>query len=239
MEFFYVLCCLIRYIMKKIHFGHIIRIFQPFVAGIACLVVSIFLSFAFSYAGTSLEEDVKRIQNLYEGIEDMSGSFIQKSHIKDLKRIDTYSGQFFIKQPMKVKWMYDGSVNQEVLINDDEIIIYQKKDKQVFRGKFDENTYGRAPIALLSGFGKIQEKFSISEKEGRLLLKLKKQVVGIQSIELELCNNEFPIRSFTIYDSHANKIVITVKDVKINTGLKDKMFEPSLPKDTTLFEHDF
>lgn len=232
------LCCLIRYIMRKIFFGHLLHIFQPFVGRIGCLTVSIFLSFAVSYA-TSLDEDIKRIQDVYEDIRDMKGKFIQKSHIKDLKRTDTYSGKFFIKQPMKVKWMYDGTVNQEVLINNGEIIIYQKKDKQAFIGQFDENTYGRAPIALLSGFGKIQEEFSISEKRGGLLLKPKKHVFGIQSIELELCNDEFPIHSFTIYDSHENKIVITVKDVKINTGLKDEMFEPSLPKDTTLFEQAF
>jgi outer membrane lipoprotein carrier protein len=225
------------YKMKKIHFEYIIRIFQTFVVGIVCLVVFIFLSFTFSYA-ISLDEDIKSIQDVYENIKDMSGSFIQKSYIKDLKRTDTYSGQFFIKQPMKVKWMYDGSVNQEVLINNDEIIIYHKKERQVFRSKFDENTYGRAPIALLSGFGQIQKEFSVSGKN-RLLLKPKKKINSIKSIELELCQDKFPIRSFTIYDFHKNKIVITLEDVKINTELKDSMFEPSLPKDTTLFEHDF
>jgi outer membrane lipoprotein-sorting protein len=196
-----------------------------------------FSLFMISHAGASLDEDIKRIQDVYEKIEDMKGGFIQKSHIKDLKRTDTYKGTFFIKQPMKMKWSYDGIVNQEVLINDDEIIIYQKKEKQAFRGTFNADTYGRAPIALLSGFGKIQEEFSISGKNGMLVLKPKKQVSGIKSIELELCREEFPIRSFTIYDTHENKIVITLENVKINTGLKDSMFEPSLPEDTMFFEH--
>jgi outer membrane lipoprotein carrier protein len=192
-----------------------------------------------SFAGASPDEDIKRIQSVYEHIKDMKGSFIQKSHIKDLKRTDTYKGKFFIKQPMKMKWNYGGAVSQEVLINDDEIIIYQKKEKQAFRGIFDAETYGRAPIALLSGFGKIQEEFTISGKDGMLLLKPKKQVSGIRSIEIELCPDEFPIGSFTIYDFHENKIVITLEDVKINTGLKDSMFEPSLPEDTTFFEYNF
>jgi outer membrane lipoprotein carrier protein len=203
----------------------------------ACLLTLTLLLFVVSLAGASPDEEVKRIQDVYEHIKDMSGSFIQKSHIKDLKRTDTYKGRFFIKQPMKMKWNYDGAASQEVLINDDEIIIYQKKEKQAFRGMFDSDTYGRAPIALLSGFGKIQEEFSISGKDGTLLLKPKKQVSNIKSIELELCRDEFPIRSFTIYDLHENKIVITLEDVKINTGLKDSMFKPSLPEDTTFFEY--
>jgi outer membrane lipoprotein carrier protein len=193
--------------------------------------------FVASLAGASPDEEVKRIQDVYEHIKDMKGSFLQESHIKDLKRTDTYKGTFFIKQPMKMKWNYGGAVGQEVLINDDEIIIYQEKEKQAFRGIFDADTYGRAPIALLSGFGKIREEFSILGKNSMLLLKPKKQMSNIKSIELEVCRDEFPIRSFTIYDLRENKIVITLEDVKINTGLKDSFFEPSLPEDTTFFEY--
>jgi outer membrane lipoprotein carrier protein len=225
--------------MKKIYLKQIKSVFLSCIARPACFLTCAFLLFIVSHAMASIDEDIKRIQDAYENIKDMRGSFIQKSHIKDLKRTDTYKGKFFIKQPMKMKWNYKGTVNQEVLINDDEIIIYQKDEKQAFRGLFDVDTYGRAPIALLSGLGKIQEEFSISGKNGILFLKPKKQVSGIKSIELELCRDEFPIRSFTIYDSHENKIVITLKDVEINTGLKDSMFKPSLPEDTTFFEHGF
>lgn len=225
--------------MKKTYFNHFKNVLLSCAARHACLVICFSLLFVVSHARASLDEDIKRIQDVYEHIVDMKGSFIQKSHIKDLKRTDTYKGKFFIKQPMKMKWSYGGTVNQDVFINDDEIIIYQKNEKQAYKGTFDTDTYGRAPIALLSGFGKIQEEFSISGKNGILLLKPKKQVSGIKSIELELCREEFPIRSFTIYDSHGNKIVITLEDVKINTGLKDSKFKPSLPKDTTFFEHGF
>jgi len=225
--------------MKKMVLKHIKSVFLSCTARPTCLLACAFLLFNVSHAIASPDKDIKRIQDVYESIKDMKGNFIQKSSIKDLKRTDTYKGKLFIKQPMKMKWSYDGTVNQEVFINGDEIIIYQKNEKQAFRGTFDTDTYGRAPIALLSGFGKIQEEFSISGKNGMLLLKPKKQVSGIKSIELELCREEFPIRSFTIYDSHENKIVITLENIKINTGLKDSIFVPSLPKDTTFFEHGF
>jgi outer membrane lipoprotein carrier protein len=224
---------------KKIHFKNLKSIFLSGRVLSAWMLTVTFVLFILSLAGASPDEEVKRIQDVYGHIKDIKGSFVQKSHIKDLERTDTYKGTFFIKQPMKVKWNYGGAAGQEVLINDDEIIIYQKKEKQAFRGLFNADTYGRAPIALLSGFGKIQEEFSVTGKDGTLLLKPKKLVSSIKSIELELCNDEFPIRSFTIYDSHDNKIVITLEDVKINSGLKDSMFEPSLPEDTTFFENNF
>ncbi len=196
-----------------------------------------FLLVTFSIAATSVEEDITIIQKAYENIKDIKGNFIQKSHIKDLKRTDTYKGQFFIKRPMKMKWDYKGEMAHEVLINNDEIIIYQKKERQAFRGKFDRDTYGQAPIALLSGFGRIQEEFYVSKKGSRLILKPRRHLEGILSIEIEPSGSEFPISSFTINDSHSNRIEITLKDIRINTGLEDKFFEPSLPKDVTIYEH--
>jgi outer membrane lipoprotein carrier protein len=194
-----------------------------------------------SYAGASeggSEKGIVNIQKAYENIEDISGSFIQKSYIKDLKRTETFHGNFLIKRPLKMKWDYKGEQPQEVLIKNDRITIYQKKEKQAFTGQFDRDTYGQAPIALLSGFGKIQEEFYISEKNGKLLLKPKKSMGGILSVEIEPSDGEFPIKSFTIYDSFSNTIEMTLKDVKINTGLKDAVFYLSLPKDTATFEHN-
>jgi chaperone LolA len=191
-----------------------------------------------SIALASAEEEIAKIQKAYENIKDISGSFIQKSHIKDLKRTDTFKGQFFIKRPMKMKWNYKGESAQDVFINNEEITIYQKKEKQAFKSRFDRETYGQAPIALLSGFGNIQEEFNASEKNGKLVLKPKKPMGGIVAIEIERSEGEFPIKSFTIHDSHSNRIEMALKDVKMNTGLEDKFFELSLPKGITVYEHN-
>src|SRR4030066_1963252 len=196
------------------------------------------LIFADFVTASFVEEDTAIVQEAYENIKDIKGNFIQKSHIKDLKRTDTYKGQFFIKRPMKMKWDYKGETAPEVLINNGEIIIYQEKEKQAFRGKFDRDTYGQAPIALLSGFGNIQEEFNVSKKSSRLILKPKKPLEGILFIEIEPSEGEFPISSFTINDTHSNRIEITLMDIKINTDLEDKFFEPSLPKDVTIYEHN-
>ncbi len=178
----------------------------------------------------SADDEVTRIQKAYENIKDISGNFIQKSYIKDLKRTDTFKGRFFIKRPMKMKWEYKGDNAQEVFISNDRIFVYQIREKQAFSSKFDRETYGQAPIALLSGFGKIKEEFSVTDKAGKLILKPRKPMGGILSIEITPSEGEFPIGSFTIYDSYSNKIEMLLKDVKINTGLEDKLFEPLIPE---------
>jgi outer membrane lipoprotein-sorting protein len=39
-----------------------------------------------------------------------------------------------------------------------------------------------------------------------------------------------------IIDSYSNEINIELKDVKINTGVKDSLFDLTLPKDIHVFE---
>jgi outer membrane lipoprotein carrier protein len=190
-----------------------------------------------SYA-LSAGEEVVVIQKAYENIKDISAGFTQKSYLKDLKRTDTYTGQLFIKKPQKMKVIYKGENPAEIFINNNSVVIYQKKEKQAYRSAFDSNAYGQTPIVLLSGLGKMQEEFSVTEKDGKLQLKPKKTMGTIMSIEVETSDAEFPIKALTIHDSASNRITITLKDIKINTGIDDKVFEPSLPKGITVMEHN-
>ena len=201
------------------------------------LTASLFFLFPASSASASADEEVVKIQKAYENIKDIRGSFVQKSYIKDLKRTDTFQGQFFIKRPTKMKWSYKGQhTPRKFSLIIAPITIYQKKEKQAFKGKFDRETYGQAPIALLSGFGNIREEFTFSEKNEKLILTPKKPMGGILTIEIERSEGEFPIQSFTINDSYSNRIEMKLKDIKINTGLEDALFELSLPKSVTVYE---
>lgn len=191
---------------------------------IICLF-SVFCLLPSTAFASQADEEVLKIQKAYEKIKDIKGSFIQKSYIKDLKRTDTYKGQFFIKSP-KMRWEYRGDKPQVVYITGDDIIIYQKKEKQAFKARFDRATYGQAPIALLGGFGNIKNEFDVSIKaEHRLILKPKKPMGNIVSVEITTSGEEFPIESLTIIDTLSNRIDIYLKDVKTNTALKDKLFE--------------
>ncbi len=182
------------------------------------------------------EDQVAKIQKAYEGIKDIKGNFVQKSFIKDLKRTDTYNGRFFIKQP-KLKWEFTGERTQVIYVNGNEIIIYQKKENQVIKSKFDRATYGQAPISLLVGFANIREEFDvISNTPTRVVLKPKTPMGNVERIEITPSGTAFPIKSLAIIDNLSNRVEITLKDVKINTGLKTSVFNFTPPKDAAVLE---
>ena len=189
------------------------------------------LSFA---AGT--DDAVARIQKAYEGIKDMKGTFTQKNVIKDLNKTDRYSGEFFIKRPLKMKWAYKGKASQDLLINNDTAVMYKRGDNQAYRSKFDKETFGQSPVVLLTGMGNIREEFTVTGTEKLLTLKPKQSMAGIVSITLHMSDAEFPIRAFTIQDGRSNIVEIELKDIRINSNIKDSLFDLNLPKGVNVYE---
>lgn len=182
------------------------------------------------------DEQIAKIQKAYETIKDVKGSFIQKSTLRDLDKTETYKGKFFIKPPLRMKWEFKGKTAQDLTINNDTVLIYKKGDKQAYKSKFDRQTYGQTPVALLGGFGNIREEFTASGKGDSIILKPKRPMGNVTSIRIRTSEEGFPIRSFTINDSYSNVVEIILSDVKINTGLKDSLFDLSLPKEVDVFE---
>ncbi len=203
-----------------------------FVFIFCCLFIISFV--ALTFADDAVVE-VAKIQKAYEHIKDIRGDFVQKSYIKDLKRTDTYGGQFFIKPP-KMKWEFKGDKPQTVYITGEDILIYQKKEKQAFKTRFDRSTYGQAPIALLGGFGDINKEFDVSVNKGRLLLKPRKPMGIIAHIELTTSSGEFPIEVLTVFDTASNRVDITLKDIRINTGFSERVFVFTPPKDVAVIQ---
>ena len=210
------------------------------VAYSAALIAFLLLNLNFSlFTAFAADDEVARIQEAYKSIEDIKGSFVQKNYMKDLGRTDTYKGVLFIKRPSKMRWEYKGDKPQEIIINNDKILIYKKAEKQAFKSAFSRQTYGQAPVALLSGFGKVREEFNITKKNKKLLLIPKNPMGNIVSIEIETSDEDFPIKSFIINDMRSNRIEIQLKDVEINTGIKDAFFDFSLPEGVNVYEHNF
>ncbi len=174
------------------------------------------------------EDEALRIQKAYEGFKDITGNFIQKSFIKDLKRTDTYKGRFYIKAS-KFRWEYAGEKPQTIYVSGNKLIVYQKNEKQAYITKFDSSTYGQSPIVLLGGLGDIRGDFDISAKDGRLILRPKKTMGNIVQIEVLPSQEEFPVKSLRIIDNLSNRTDIELRDIKLNTGIKDKLFEFTPP----------
>jgi chaperone LolA len=191
------------------------------------------------FTAFAADDEAARIQEAYKNIIDIKAGFVQKNYMKDLDRTDTYKGVLFIKRPSKMRWQYKGEKPQEIIINNDKILIYKKAEKQAFKSVFNRQTYGQAPVALLSGFGKVREEFNITQKNKKLVLVPKNPMGNIVSVEIETSDEDFPIKSFIINDMRSNRIEIRLKNVEINTGIKDAVFDFSLPEGVNIYEHNF
>lgn len=187
-------------------------------------------------AAADSDAQIDRIQKAYEGITDLRGTFTQTNIIRDLDKKDAYRGEFFIKRPLKMKWKYTGKSAQDITINNDQVLIYRKGDTTAFRASFDRATYGQTPVALLGGFGDIRKEFTVTGSENRLILKPKTPLGTVVSITVVLDDGAFPIRSFIIQDGRNNTIEIELGDVRINTGIKDSLFNLSVPDGVSIFE---
>lgn len=216
-----------------------IRGIRPTLALIVFTLLLFFLAEGAFRGVPGAEFSIETIQKAYENIKDIKGTFVQKSTIKDLKRTDTFKGSFVISVPSRMKWQYHGDNKQEteVYINNGQIIIYQKAEKQAFRGKFDRESYGQAPIALLGGFGSIEKEFEVGAKDGKLVLRPKKGMGAVVSVEIAPSRGEFPIGSLTIVDKRSNRIDITFKDVVLNSGAKESVFTFTPPPDVSVYEY--
>jgi chaperone LolA len=186
--------------------------------------------------GDELDNAVSRIQKAYEGLRDMKGDFVQKNIVRDLKKTDTYTGEFFIKRPLKMKWAYKGKAAQDLLINNDTVLIYKKGDNQAYRSPFNRDSYGQTPVVLLTGMGNLKDEFTVTGKKNVLHLKPKKAMAGIASITVFMSETGFPIKAFTIQDGRSNTVEIQLNNVTINPGLRDSLFDLNLPKGVNVYE---
>ncbi len=188
-------------------------------------------------SAASVDDVVQGLHDRYAVIEDMKGKFSQTSHLKDLERIEKYEGEFSVKKPSSLRWKYRKPRDEEVVIREKETWIYKKGDKQVLKTSLTEGAYGQIPIALLNSLGDLSKDFDITlVREGILELKPKRPMGYIQGILLELAPGDFPIKKFSVLDTQGNQVIVEVKDVQINSGLEDSLFQFTAPPGVEVFD---
>ncbi|MDP3296957.1 MAG: outer membrane lipoprotein carrier protein LolA [Thermodesulfovibrionia bacterium] len=203
-----------------------------FMSAVYCLLSIVSTSHA-----STVDEVVGRIQKTYGEIKDVQGRFSQTSHIKDLDRTERYEGEFFIKKPSSMRWNFSKPRDEEVIIRENDIWIYKKSDKQVLKSAFSKDAYSQVPIALLNNFGDLKNDFDIKLiKDDALELTPKRRMGFINKLLLEINSTDFPVKTFSVFDVYGNKIDITVKDVKINSGLEDSIFTFKLQPGVEIFD---
>ncbi len=187
-------------------------------------------------SGHTLPE-VREVQRKFAKINDLSGTFMQKSYIRDLEETQEYSGTFKIKKPSQMMWEYAPPRDEKVIINNLDTWIYKKSRNQVIKTKFSKEAYSQVPIALIGSLENIEEDFDITVPAKNALQLVPKRKIGfIKTLVLETSSAEMPVRMFTIFDTYGNIIMIELKNVLVNQDPDDSSFTFTVPPGAEVYD---
>ncbi len=107
----------------------------------------------------------------------------------------------------------------------------------MIRTRFSKEAYSQAPIALLGSLGNLKADFDITMIEDDTLeLRPRHRMGVIKKLVLKTSSRDLLIKMLTVFDVYGNKIVIELKDVKINPGLDDALFIFKVPPGVEVFD---
>lgn len=172
------------------------------------------------------------LRKTYESTKDLSGRFVQTSHMAAASMERVVGGTVVFKKGGKMRWSYEGDDPQEIVSDGKTLWIYQVRDRNVLRQDVSKLPAGnRFALDLLSGFQGLSESFDFKAC-GELCLELrpKEARAELTRITLQLEPKGREVKSVTTEDSLGNRTRVDLKDLKWNTGVKDSVFTFKVPR---------
>jgi outer membrane lipoprotein carrier protein len=203
-------------------------------AALAVLVPLATLSHA-ANAKAMLEE----LRKTYESTKDLSGGFVQTSHISAASMERVVSGKVVFKKGGKMRWTYEGDDPQEIVSDGKTLWIYQVRDKNVLRQDLTKlPPSNRFALDLLSGFQGLTDSFDVTAcGESCLELRPREARAELTRIVLQLEPKNREVRSVTTEDALGNRTRVDLKDLRWNRGVKDEIFNFKAPKGVEILDN--
>ncbi len=204
---------------------HTVRYIIFFVA------VSLILPFpAISADGVPLT----KLRAVYKNLRTLEGSFRQVTYIKDLEKEEIFEGIFYLKIPDMMRWKYTKGSTDEVYLTGKEMIIAQPSESQAFISAMGGYGLSSSPLKILLDLDELENNFDLKSREGHIFMTPKGEKTVVESVELVLSENEFPLEKIRFLDRYGNKTEIILMDVKINRVLEDSIFLFAPPAGTVI-----
>ncbi|MFQ5354022.1 MAG: outer membrane lipoprotein chaperone LolA [Thermodesulfobacteriota bacterium] len=215
--------------MKKIFY---------FISGISGLLIMLFLLSPRADAVQSNGSDVVAgVERRYESILTLDADFTQVA--RGLSAMEgTSGGHVYFKKPAKIRWVYKGPIEDEIIGDGKVLWFYQPDLNQAFK------SLGSGPdIAtdFLSGMGSIRKHFkarATPEKEGLFLIELKplEYHQQIKTLTLQVVKKTLLVEKFTIVDHYGNTTEVTFTNISVDVPIEDELFKFSPPAGTAVLE---
>ncbi len=208
------------------------------------LLAALFLVFAASPAlAMTAAELADNLQKSYDNTKDLKADFSQTSEVKAMNMKKEGSGTLLIKKPGMLRYTYTKPEKQELIVKNEELIMYTPSTNQIVKKKLDKAVMDKTPSTFLAGLGKITDSFKVrlpasgaTDKKGRYALELipKGDRMGIEKITLLIEPGTYNILAFSFTEVSGNTNTIRLSDIKTNTGIKESAFDFKMPKGASI-----
>jgi outer membrane lipoprotein carrier protein len=193
----------------------------------------------------SLADVTQKIQAAYEQTTDWKAEFEQVTRIEGFESPITSRGMVYIKKPGNLRWDYREPNQHQILVNEQKIWIYTPEQKQVIVSPFAEISDSQLPLHLLSGVGRLDRDFTVqwtdptrprSPSAHALTLIPKDPNTGLTKLLMEVDPGTYFITRLTLFETNGNQSQFQFARIQNDTGLKDRFFIFTPPKDVVVVE---
>jgi len=195
-------------------------------------------------AGSDLDQIVDKVQATCSKVHDLSARFHQTVSSRAAGAVQEASGIFLVKRPGKMRWEYQKPEARLFVTDGKTLWVYSPADKQVLAQDVSEAFASRVPLSFLAGDCQLRHDFSIAPVEHAgtraspttkiLDLRPVRPEAGISRVLLEVNLQSYTVEKTTLFDAAGNTTVITLTNLKLNTGLGDQQFQFTPPADVTV-----
>ena len=104
---------------------------------------------------------LRKVQDEYSHIESLRGSFKQESYVAALDEGEASSGEMVFSKPGRMRWTYKAPREQEVVIRERELWLYQVDKQQVMIDDIGQVLLSNLPVSFMMGLGNVTRDFEL------------------------------------------------------------------------------
>jgi len=190
-------------------------------------------------AALDVKQVVRQVQARYDATHDFSADVTQEMTVASLGKTTTEHGNVVFKKPGKMRWELGEGASQVIVADGTNLWLYQPKEHQVIKARFDAAFRSNTPISFLTGVGRIADDFDVSldgEASAGAFLSLqlvpRNDAGDVGRLRLTVARDTFDIVAAEIHDPLGNVSRMQFEHIKRNTGVPDERFEFHVPPGT-------
>ncbi|GIX21604.1 MAG: hypothetical protein KatS3mg121_0387 [Gammaproteobacteria bacterium] len=176
-------------------------------------------------------EGAERLARFTDSLRSLEAEFVQTVFDDKMKVIETARGRALLAKPGRFCWDYLEPYRQQIVADGERVWIYDPELEQVVVKPLDR-ALGSAPIALLTGRGRIEDAFRVVELgrlEGRWLVQLEPRAQDTDFGAMLLALGEQGLDTMELRDRLGRVTRIEFRAVKLNVPVEAERFRFTPP----------